>query len=77
MLLPKNRITPKEKIYFRPEFEHCLHCGESSREVIQPGKRTSRPFMRLSKYGAWIMHALIQIATIKIPTTNLEKWNRL
>lgn len=27
MPLPKNRIVPKDKIYFRPEFEHCLHCG--------------------------------------------------
>lgn len=26
MPLPKNRIVPKDKIYFRPEFKHCLHC---------------------------------------------------
>ncbi|MCI3919087.1 transposase [Paenibacillus sp. TRM 82003] len=27
MPLPKNRIVPKDKIYFKPEFELCLHCG--------------------------------------------------
>jgi hypothetical protein len=27
MPLPKNRIVPNEKKYFRPEFDHCLHCG--------------------------------------------------
>jgi hypothetical protein len=27
MPLPKNRIVPKDKIYFKPEFEHCLCCG--------------------------------------------------
>jgi hypothetical protein len=27
MPLPKNRIVPTDKIYFKPEFEHCLHCG--------------------------------------------------
>lgn len=31
MPLPKNRIVPKEKKYFRPEFEHCLHCGAKLR----------------------------------------------
>jgi len=27
MPLPKNRIVPSEKRYFRPEMDHCLHCG--------------------------------------------------
>jgi hypothetical protein len=27
MPLPKNRIVPKHKIYFRPEFNCCVHCG--------------------------------------------------
>jgi hypothetical protein len=27
MPLPKNRIIPENKIYFRPEFTCCLHCG--------------------------------------------------
>ncbi|XEC94929.1 transposase [Paenibacillus tarimensis] len=27
MPLPKNRIIPEQKIYFRPEFTCCVHCG--------------------------------------------------
>jgi hypothetical protein len=27
MPLPKNRIIPERKIYFQPEFSHCVHCG--------------------------------------------------
>jgi hypothetical protein len=27
MSLPKNRVTPEKKIYFRTEFKFCPHCG--------------------------------------------------
>jgi hypothetical protein len=27
MPLPKNRIIPEKKIYFRPEIQNCPHCG--------------------------------------------------
>lgn len=27
MPLPKNRVIPEKKIYFRPEIQHCPHCG--------------------------------------------------
>lgn len=27
MPLPKNRVIPEKKIYFRPELQQCLHCG--------------------------------------------------
>ncbi|MBN2981778.1 transposase [Cohnella algarum] len=27
MPLPKNRVIPEKKIYFRPEMQHCSHCG--------------------------------------------------
>lgn len=27
MPLPRNRIIPEKKIYFRPEMRHCPHCG--------------------------------------------------
>lgn len=28
MPLPKNRIVPEHKMYYRPEFNCCVHCGE-------------------------------------------------
>lgn len=28
MSLPKNRIIPERKIYFRPEVTCCVHCGD-------------------------------------------------
>jgi hypothetical protein len=31
MPLPKNRIIPEKKVYFRPEIQHCPHCGAKLR----------------------------------------------
>ncbi|MDT3425145.1 hypothetical protein J2Z22_000658 [Paenibacillus forsythiae] len=25
--LPKNRLTPEKRVYFRPELTHCPDCG--------------------------------------------------
>jgi rubredoxin len=34
--LPKNRIVPERKVYFRPEVTHCPDCGLKLSDITPP-----------------------------------------
>jgi hypothetical protein len=73
MPLPKNRIVPKDKIYFRPEFEHCLHCGAKLKRSHTAWKKNISTLQGVIQ--AWSMAYACSNANciIRTHTTSLQK----
>lgn len=67
MPLPKNRIIPEHKIYFRPEFSCCVHCGSKLKRSHTAWKKNISTLNGVIQ--AWNMAYLCSNSNCSYPKT--------
>jgi hypothetical protein len=67
MPLPKNRIIPEKKIYFRPEFSYCVHCGSKLKRSHTAWKKNISTLNGVIQ--AWSMAYLCSNSNCAYPKT--------
>ena len=70
MPLPKNRIVPEKKIYYRAEIENCPDCGRKLKRHHTAWKKNISTLQGVFKSGIWLTIVRTNPLDIQIATSN-------